>query len=303
MPWRGSWRSALAPALTRMTGRRDQLHEDVLGGDRSGAASAATEQSRRSGGDGDDRHGGGATAANVSVVNLALVRIGARTIRNLSTDQSREAQTARLVFERELRTVLRDFPWAFATRYVTLTLVGGTADTAVNGDWQYSYRVPTDLIFARRLVTTARRTYERHPPPFKLAQDATGGLLYTDQVDAVLEYTSRLDGAVLSADALFQDALAWKLAATLAPAVALAMPEIPEQIGRGPDDPKTVKERPSTGDSLRARAAQMALQMYHVALFKARAASANEAQPDLNQGEADWIAGRDGLGNTNPWDR
>jgi hypothetical protein len=244
-----------------------------------------------------------AKAANVSVVNLALVRIGARTIRNLTTDQSREAQTARLIFERELRTVLRDFPWAFATSYVAPVLVGGTVSTPVNGDWQYSYRLPTDLIFARRLVSAARRAYERNPPTFKLAQDATGGLLFTDVAPVVapntpapiLEYTARIEAAVLVSDALFQDAFAWKLAATLAPALALAIPETPEQIGRGPEDPKAPKERPATGAQLRTRAGQIALQMYHVALQKAAVAAANEAEPDLDQGQADWIDSRDGL--------
>lgn len=306
-----AWRlaAALAPALTRLTDAAinctkmywttiDQARQVLRPNNPGEAAATATVDLSAA-----------AQAANVSVVNLALVRIGARTIRNLSTDQSREAQTARLIFERELRTVLRDFPWAFATTYVAPALVGGTADTPVNGDWQYSYRLPTDLVFARRLVSAAKRAYDRNPPTFKLAQDGTGGLLFTDVAQTVapdtpapvLEYTARLEAAVLVSDALFQDALAWKLASTLAPAVALAMPETPEQIGRGPDDPKTPKDRPATGDQLRARASQAALQMYQLALRKAVIAAANEAQPDLDQGQADWIDSRDGVSRTDRW--
>jgi hypothetical protein len=47
------------------------------------------------------------------------------------------------------------FPWPFSTRYARLVLVGGTASVKVNGDWQYSYRMPADSVFARRIVNPA----------------------------------------------------------------------------------------------------------------------------------------------------
>lgn len=64
----------------------------------------------------------------VQVVNLALVRIGAQTVANLDTEQSRESVLARLVVDDELVNTLADFPWPFATRYVDpVTCVGGPA--------------------------------------------------------------------------------------------------------------------------------------------------------------------------------
>lgn len=239
-----------------------------------------------------------AKAANVTAVNLALISIGAPTIVNLATDQTRSAQVARMIFEQELRACLRDFPWPFATAYVTPTLVAGTSTVGVNGDWQYSYRVPADLVFARRLVGQARRGYEANPQPFKLANDATGGLLYTDQANTtanpvILEYTARIEAAVSRADALFVDALAWRLAWKFAPSLAQIVPERPEAMGRGADEAAVRdKVQPATGNSLRKKAADTARECYYFAIATARMTSANESEPDITPPDADWIRGR-----------
>jgi hypothetical protein len=168
---------------------------------------------------------------------------------------------------------------------------------AVNGDWQFSYRLPTDVVFVRRMVSRTKRAYERDPQQFRVALDATGGLLFADQESTtadpvIIEYTARPTSAVLVADALFQDALAWRLAWSMAPSLALIVPDRPEAFGRGPDDGQIPKERPATQKQLRAQAAESARQAYYFALATATAAAANESQPNLEPGDADWIAGR-----------
>lgn len=229
-------------------------------------------------------------AANVRVVNWALIRIGAQTITNLTTDQSREAQAVRLIFEDELQSVLRDFPWGFATKYATPTVVGGTAATAVNGDWQYSYRLPTDAVFVRRPVTALKRAYDKDTPTFHVSRDATGQLLFTNQTPAVIEYTARLDGVVALADAVFRDAFAWRLAASLAPSLAQIDPSKPEQQGRGPNfdgkDPARITRQ------MRENTAQWAWRMYQFTLSTAKKDDANEQQQDRTNPDADWIVGR-----------
>lgn len=235
-----------------------------------------------------------AKAANLSVINLALVQIGAPTIVNLATDQSRSAQIARMIFEQELQGVLRDFPWPFATAYATPALVAGTATVPVNLDWQYSYRLPADTVFVRRLVDESGRAYARLPFPYRVARDGTGGLLLTSQTPANIEYTARLEGAVLAADAIFRDALAWRLSWKMAPSLAQVVPDRPEAVGRGPDETALQgKDRPATGNQLRARAASTARECYYFALQTARATSASESQTDLAPTNADWIDGRD----------
>ncbi|MEX2319033.1 MAG: hypothetical protein WD626_04215, partial [Bauldia sp.] len=126
----------------------------------------------------------GAGAANVAVVNRGLIRIGAKTIRDFATEQSRECEAARLLFEEELRSVLRDYPWAFATRYVQPALVAGTVTVPANADWTYAYRTPTDSVKIRRISASGtlpgfrRSRDERDPEMHRQGSDATGGLLF-----------------------------------------------------------------------------------------------------------------------------
>lgn len=290
------WRlaAAIAPALSRMTDKVTYCMEQydkaiakaelVLRPGNPGARDATPIE-------GDD--GAGCMAANVAVANLALVRLGARTITSLTADQSREAQTVRLIFEQELRAVLREFAWPFATRYVTdLEIVEGELGMPVNDDWVYAYRLPEDVLYARRLVTSLGRTHESDPFPFRLGSDADGRLLYANEEDVTLEYTIRPDCAVSVADDLFRDALAWRLAFTLAPSLAQVDPEVPEQIGRGPKEVTRAHAAPATKAQLRARAQGTAWLMYQRAIGIARSAAANEGQQDLEGGDAPWIKGR-----------
>jgi hypothetical protein len=289
-----------------------------------------------------------ATAANVAVVNRALVRIGAQTIAAL-TDQGREAIAAALIFEDELRATLRDHPWAFATRYaelrdttilawvlttayslddevssggfnwrcilahtatalnappnatywlkiMDLALVEGTVADPVNPDWTFSYRLPDDYLFARRLVRPGSgRRFDPAPDLFRTATDETGDLLFCDIEDPALEYTARLNGAVLRADALFRDAVAWRLAASLAPSLATKEPEAVEQLGRGPDATAPAQQDPRVkyaSRSARERMTQYAWAMYRGVLVQAQVVDAREQQQSRGDDDADWILAR-----------
>ena len=205
------------------------------------------------------------------MLNLALARIGqGKQITDIRTDTSEEAYKGRLIYGMDVDRTLRDFPWPFATRYADLVLVGGTASTPVNKDWQYSYRAPASLVYARRLVGQAgeARAWATNPVQFRLGSDATGYLIYTNvpigtNTPVHLEYTVRVSCAAQVGDALFRDALAWKLAASLATVLAR-------------DDKK----------------AQQCELMYRDVLRAAKAVAANESQPDPTMGDAPWITGR-----------
>lgn len=287
--------------------------------------------------------GTGCEAANVAVVNRALVRIGARSIANLLTEQSREAESARLIFEEELRSVLRDFAWPFCTQYDdTLVHVYGpasaganvlawslataylkgeaatrlgvtyyarqahtnqqppnatywttTAPTSANSDWTYAYRYPTDCVDVRRIVRAGvKQGFDPAPAPFRVGQDARGLLLFTEEEAPTIEYTARINCVVKMGDALFRDALAWRLAACLAPALAQVDPAMPEQLGRGVETKP--RERKATEAQLRERATRYAWAMYAQAIAIARANALNEAEPQDTDvgGDPDWIRGR-----------
>jgi len=236
------------------------------------------------------------SAANVQVVNRGLLRIGCPTIANLSTDQSPPAVLANLILEDEIRATLRDYPWKFAKRYnAALTVVAGTSTVAANPDWQYTYRLPTDYVMVRRLVAEGTgRKFEDSPPPWEVGTDVTGDLLMTAVVDPNLEYTARIPCVVEKGDDLFRDALAWRIAAALAPSLAQVDPAQPEQVGRGPDAPPDPRQRISHKPNqaqMRAQATQFAHAMYRTVLRRAQIQDANEAEPE-DPPDAEWIRAR-----------
>lgn len=163
--------------------------------------------------------------------NLALQHLGvSKPIANIDTETSLEARSLRSVFDGERDACLRDFPWPFATAYGTLALVSGSSTSPANGDWVFSYRVPVDCIFARRIVQpglsglsgtpgSCRRRARIPLIPFRRGRDNQGGLIYTSQDQAVLEYTVQITNAA-DFDPLFATALAWRLAITCAPALS-----------------------------------------------------------------------------------
>lgn len=63
----------------------------------------------------------------VQLYNLALLKIGHSKGITTLTDATREAWTGAQVYDHQLRATLRAFPWGFATKYATLTLVQGPA--------------------------------------------------------------------------------------------------------------------------------------------------------------------------------
>jgi hypothetical protein len=208
-------------------------------------------------------------APSQDLVNRAIARLGESIlVTDLANEVIPAAIQARLHYQTVLETVLREFPWPFATRYVTLAPVGGTATVPVNADWQYSYRAPADLLFARRFVkaTGEKRRYDPVPSAFRMGSDATGPLIYTDLAvtGLLLEYTIRVTCAATQGDALFVSAFTWRLAHELA--------------------------TPLTRDADRAK---FCYAMYLQEVDRARVVAANESQQEQQSPDAPWIVGRE----------
>lgn len=137
-------------------------------------------------------------------------------ISNVDTDTSQQAISIKNCFDAERDFVLRSLPWPWATAYAALGLVAGTTSTAANNDWQYSYRYPPDCLQARRLTVLGNRTTATRIP-FAIGRDSTARLIFTDEPDAELEYTIAITAAT-EFDPIFASMLAWRIAATIAPA-------------------------------------------------------------------------------------
>lgn len=191
----------------------------------------------------------------VSICNQALARIGqGKSIASL-TENSQAAATCSAFYEQVRDEVLVEFPWPFALRRVTLALVA----TDPNEDWAYSYRRPTDCLTARRVLAgTSRRS---KPLTWEPGGDASGGLVFTDEANAALEYIARVDNPALYPPK-FVNALAWRLAMDLAP---------------------VLQESPSYAD--------VAERKYERAIEAAKVHAANEGVPDP-EGDGTFIDAR-----------
>jgi hypothetical protein len=212
------------------------------------------------------------------LVNVALSRIGiGKQISDIATDVSEEAYKARLNFRVVVEAVLRDFPWAFATRYADLVLVDGAEDDWVNKDWKYAYRAPTNMVRARRIVSQEleQRGPDPDPPQFRIGTDGTGYLIYTNvpitaadanglgAIPVQLEYTARMACPAQQGDPLFREALIWRVAENLA--------------------------LPLARDTEKAKYCRA---QYEAAILAAKEVVANEEQKTLETSDAPWIRER-----------
>lgn len=201
-------------------------------------------------------------ASKTQIVNVALQRIGfANYLANVDTETSPAARAAQASFEIERDFVLRAFPWPFATKYETLALVDGSSDDPVNNDWTFAYRFPADCLRARRIVRENGRL-DTDPPRFRIGRDSQGRLIYSDEEEAVLEYTVRITDPA-EFDANFVSAFAWRLAWMLAPA-----------LGRVAEITKTARDN------------------FYIELTTAKSEALNEGQQE-SPIDAEWIRGRD----------
>lgn len=216
--------------------------------------------------------------ASTAIINRALSFIGSgKRVTAIVTEQTQEAACARTHYSEDLNMALRAYPWPFATRYAKLVLVAGTATVPVNGDWQYAYRAPANMKYARRIINTDLgedgRQFDPDPPKFRVGSDATGILIYSNEgwlnlgatptiVSVELEYTIRPTCAASSGDDLFRTALTWLHAASLC------------------------------GELTRDGKRQIfCMQMFAAAIEAARVVTHNESQAPTD-GDADWITGR-----------
>ena len=156
---------------------------------------------------------------DVQISNMALGHIGVQQqIASLSTEHSTESNKCSLYYTQAVESVLADYPWPFATKYATLGLVTDNSALSTPYDWLYEYRYPSDCLFVRRIVTVLGRK-DPNPPPFRIGQDDQGLLVYTDQEDAVIEYTRRVTDTNLFPPT-FAEAVSWRLAAFIAPGLS-----------------------------------------------------------------------------------
>jgi hypothetical protein len=158
---------------------------------------------------------------NTEIANLALAHLGvAKSIADLQTEQSTEANVCRRFYEIAKRSVLRSYPWPFATEIVELGLV----EEEPTEEWLYSYRYPANALHVRRLLNgIARNETNDVRESYRLAKDNQGKLIYCDKEDAEAEITVYVDDDAIESDD-FKMAFSFLLAHYIAPTVTSGDP-------------------------------------------------------------------------------
>jgi hypothetical protein len=200
-------------------------------------------------------------SSDTEICNLALGHLGVlTTIADLTTEQSAEAKICRRFYENTRDSVLRDFNWPFATKIDALALV----ESDPNDEWDYSYRYPSDCINMRRILSGIRNESPDQRIPYKIGRDNSGRLIFTDQDDAQIEYTMRVE-TIEEYPPDFVYALSYHLAMYIGPHVTKG-------------DPFKIIDRCE--------------RMYSWLMTKAQAQAANEEQPDVLP-ESEFIRARE----------
>lgn len=187
--------------------------------------------------------------SDTELANMALGHLGQSPLSgDLESDRSNSAKVMRTFFETTRGCVLRDFPWGFAQRLVTLAPV----EEDPNSEWGFSYRMPVDCFMPRRIPSGIRNETLADRIPYRTIGDDSGTLILTDQEDAELEYTARVTNpALYPAD--FCMAFSLRLAAYGAPLL-------------------------TSGDKFQL--GTRAYQLYMAEIARAKANNANESVPD-----------------------
>jgi hypothetical protein len=159
-------------------------------------------------------------ATDTEIANLALSHLGiGKTIANIDTERSQEAIACRTFFDLAKEATLRDFAWPFATKFAALALV----EEDPTDEWAYSYRYPSDCLMIRRIISGTRNDTRQSQAPYKIGQDESGIILYTDKEDAEAEYTIRVtNNALYPSD--FVLAFSFRLASYVAPRLTAGDP-------------------------------------------------------------------------------
>ena len=151
-------------------------------------------------------------ASETEICNMALSHLGTGKEINIRTESSEEAAACRRFYKTARDSVLEDFPQPFSKTYTTLNLI----QEKPNKEWDYLYRYPVNCLKIRRILTGSAWEVQESKIPYQISSDTAGKLIYTNEPEAQIEFTRRVEIPALHTNA-FNLALSFRLAAYVAP--------------------------------------------------------------------------------------
>lgn len=143
----------------------------------------------------------------ITICNMALAYIGESPIESI-TESSEQARRCAQFYEHDRRYLLRRYSWAFAKRRAELAQIPETPP-----DYAYAYRYPANCVCLRKVYSISETAYDS--VEYIIASDDEGRVIYCDEPRIYVEYTADIDDTNIM-DEQFCEALAWKLAASMA---------------------------------------------------------------------------------------
>lgn len=121
-------------------------------------------------------------SSNTEIANLALGHLGiSRSIANMDTERSVEAQQCRVFYETVLDDLINEIPWSHCKKFASLQLVAGSPSAPITYEWIYSYRYPPDCLQFIRIISYRGNNDTRQSRiPYTIAADDVGQLIYTN---------------------------------------------------------------------------------------------------------------------------
>lgn len=141
-------------------------------------------------------------ASKLDICNIALANIGCLPIVSLN-DGSDSARLMQLNYDRCLESVLREFPWKFAT----VTDVLATADDPHPG-YRYAYAYPYECLRVCGVFDSDLKRKQDYD--IRLAASGEYKIIVTDEREAVVQYIKKVNDTTLYSPS-FVEALAYDL--------------------------------------------------------------------------------------------
>lgn len=127
-------------------------------------------------------------ASRIDIWNTALSNLGHKAAIADPDEASAEANHCRRFYPLALNMALERFAWSFATRRIVLAEVDNPVD-----HWTFAYALPNPCI-AARAVLPPECTDDTFEQEYAIEASDTGdAILYTNQEDAVLKYTTLVE--------------------------------------------------------------------------------------------------------------
>lgn len=228
-------------------------------------------------------------SSKVQISNLALRHLAtAKSIASMD-EKSTEAIAMAQVYDQAKDEVLRDFPWPFAGRVVSLALV----QNQPTPEWGFSYRYPADCIAIRRFLSPGQIAGP-DPSAWGYVQPMSAyqsGRIATPQSRVKYRIMSDDDGLLIFTD--FAPVPATYDTATPPNLVTPTLPQIEYTVEQDdanfypPDFCQALSllmasyAAPSLTGGDPNKLGKRALDLYEWAIVRAQANAANEEQPDL----------------------